>query len=53
LDLQECGDYSEDNSFLNQMVEFLIDELHTQLENGNADCAAAIAHKIRETQTSL
>lgn len=53
MDLQECDNYSEDYDFLNQMVEFLIDQLHTQVDQGNLAHAQAIATKIRETQESL
>jgi hypothetical protein len=53
LDFQEGDNYSEDYDFLNQMVEFLIDQLHIDLEQGNLGNAAAIASKIRETQECL
>jgi hypothetical protein len=53
LDFHEGDNYSEDYDFLNQMVEFLIDQLHIQIDQGNLAHAAAIASKIRETQESL
>ena len=53
MDFQEGDNYSEDYDFLNQMVEFLIDQLHIDLEQGNLANAAAIASKIRETQECL
>lgn len=53
LDFQESDNYSEDYEFLNQMIEFLIDQLHIDIEQGNLANAEAIASKIRETQECL
>lgn len=40
------GDYD----FLNQTVEFLIDQLHQEVEYGNIANATALAYRIREIQ---
>lgn len=53
MDFQEGDNYSEDYEFLNQMIEFLIDQLHIDIEQGNLANAEAIASKIRETQECL
>lgn len=39
-----------DTQFLEQIMEFLVDQLHDEIEEGNTANAEAIAYKIRELQ---
>ena len=37
-----------DTQFLEEIMEFMVDQLHDEIEEGNIANAEAIAHKIRE-----
>jgi hypothetical protein len=39
-----------DTQFLEEVVEYLIDQLHVELDHGNSAEAEVIARKIRELQ---